>query len=58
MIEWAEKQVAKGRLGGLGFSFHDELDVFKEIVDSYDIGRLAKYNTIIWTRNIRLEKPD
>jgi predicted aldo/keto reductase-like oxidoreductase len=36
MIGWAERQVAKGRLGYLGFSFHDELDVFKEIVDSYD----------------------
>jgi predicted aldo/keto reductase-like oxidoreductase len=36
MLEWAEKQVAKGRLGYLGFSFHDELEVFKEIVDGYD----------------------
>jgi len=36
MIEWAEKQVAKGRLGCLGFSFHDELEVFKEIIDGYD----------------------
>ncbi len=32
----AERQVAEGRLGYLGFSFHDELDVFKEIVDSYN----------------------
>jgi uncharacterized protein len=36
MIGWAERQVAKGRLGYLGFSFHDELEVFKEIIDSYD----------------------
>ena len=42
MIEWAEKQVAKGRLGYLGFSFHDELEVFKEIVDSYDKWTLSQ----------------
>ncbi len=36
MLEWAERQVAKGRLGYLGFSFHDELEIFKEIVDAYD----------------------
>lgn len=36
MLEWADRQVAKGRLGYLGFSFHDELEVFKEIVDGYD----------------------
>ena len=36
MLEWAERQVARGRLGYLGFSFHDEFEVFKEIVDGYD----------------------
>ena len=36
MLQWAERQIAKGRLGALGFSFHDALDVFKEIVDGYD----------------------
>jgi uncharacterized protein len=36
MIGWAERQIAKGKLGHLGFSFHDELEVFKEIVDGYD----------------------
>jgi predicted aldo/keto reductase-like oxidoreductase len=36
IIEWAQHQIERGRLGYLGFSFHDELDVFKEIVDAYD----------------------
>ena len=36
MIEWAEKKIAEGKIGYLGFSFHDEYDVFKEIVDSYN----------------------
>ncbi|MGD6852823.1 MAG: aldo/keto reductase [Candidatus Bathyarchaeia archaeon] len=35
MIEWAEHQIAKGRIGYLGFSFHDDFEVFKEIVDGY-----------------------
>ena len=34
--EWAEKAIASGRIGHLGFSFHDELPVFKEIVDAHD----------------------
>lgn len=42
MIEWAEQQIAKGKLGHLGFSFHDSLDVFKEIVDNYDGWTLAQ----------------
>jgi len=34
--EWAEKAIADGRIGHLGFSFHDEYDVFRQIVDEYD----------------------
>ncbi len=34
--EWAERAIADGRIGHLGFSFHDEFAVFKQIVDEYD----------------------
>ena len=36
VLRWAEGAMADGRFDYLGFSFHDELDVFKEIVDAYD----------------------
>ena len=36
IIDWAENQIAEGKIGYLGFSFHDEYEVFKEIVDGYD----------------------
>jgi len=36
VLRWAEKAMADGRIGCLGFSFHDELPVFKQIVDAWD----------------------
>ncbi|MDY6916694.1 MAG: aldo/keto reductase [Chloroflexota bacterium] len=36
VLRWAERAMADGRFDYLGFSFHDEFDVFKEIVDVYD----------------------
>jgi predicted aldo/keto reductase-like oxidoreductase len=35
-LQWAETQVEEGRIGHLGFSFHDRFDVFKRIVDGYE----------------------
>jgi predicted aldo/keto reductase-like oxidoreductase len=35
VLEWAEGAIADGRIGGLGFSFHDNYEVFQEIIDSY-----------------------
>ena len=36
VFEWAEKARAAGRFRYLGFSFHDDYETFKEIVDAYD----------------------
>jgi len=36
VLDWAGGAIADGRIKYLGFSFHDEFDVFKEILDAYD----------------------
>ena len=36
VLKWAEKKLEDGKIGHLGFSFHDELPLFKEIVDAGD----------------------
>ena len=34
-FSWAEKKVQEGKIRFLGFSFHDHISIFKEIVDYY-----------------------
>ncbi len=48
VTEWAEKKMDKGKFGHVGFSFHDEYDVFKNIVDSYENWTLCQiqYNYV------------
>ena len=41
-INWAERKIAQGKIGYLGFSFHDEFSLFKEIVDYCDIWTLCQ----------------
>lgn len=36
VLDWFDKQVAAGKIKHPAFSFHDSLDVFKEIIDAYD----------------------
>lgn len=36
VFEFIEKAKAKGKIGEIGFSFHDEHDVFLQIIDDYD----------------------
>lgn len=36
VLDWAEKQMNEDKIKYFGFSFHDEFEVLKEIVDGYD----------------------
>jgi len=42
VLRWAEDKMAQGHFDYLGFSFHDDYKVFKEIVDAYDNWTLAQ----------------
>ena len=36
VLHWAEGAIADGRIGHLGFSFHDPFETLQEIIDAYD----------------------
>jgi predicted aldo/keto reductase-like oxidoreductase len=37
VLPWAESAIADGRIGHLGFSFHDKYEVFQEIIDASEL---------------------
>jgi len=37
VLGWAEEGLAAGRIGHLGFSFHDQYPIFAEVVDATDL---------------------
>jgi predicted aldo/keto reductase-like oxidoreductase len=41
-IQFMEKKMAEGKIGHLGFSFHDSYEIFKEIIDYYDNWTLSQ----------------
>lgn len=42
LLKRAEKAISDGKIGGIGFSFHDDYRAFKQIVDGYDDWILAQ----------------
>ena len=41
-FDWAERQIASGKIGHICFSFHDDLATFKKIIDGYDNWTMAQ----------------
>ena len=42
LLRWAERAMGDGRFDHLGFSFHDDFDAFKGIIDDYDNWTLSQ----------------
>jgi len=43
VLGWAEVAVSSGRIGHLGFSFHDHFHILREILDVYDNWALGQF---------------
>ena len=49
VFRWSEGAMADGRVDKLGFSFHDQFQFLRDIVDAYDNWFSARFCTILWT---------
>jgi predicted aldo/keto reductase-like oxidoreductase len=43
VLHWAEKAMAEGRIGQLGFGFHDEFRYLQDIINDYDNWTLCQF---------------
>ena len=41
--DWAETAVAGGRIGAIGFSFHDDMQVLRRILEAYDRWSICQF---------------
>jgi len=44
VLRWAEGAMKDGRIDKLGFSFHDDFQVLRDIVDAYDTWALSQFH--------------
>ncbi len=58
VLDWAEKARVDGRIKHLGFSFHDELSVFKSILDAYQKWDFCMIQYNYMDQDYRLVKKD
>ena len=43
VLRWAERAIAEGRIGKLGFSFHDHFQTLRDILEDYDGWTLVRF---------------
>ena len=53
VIDWAEGAMKDGRIGCLGFSFHDTFVVLKEIIEAYDNWTMCQIQYNFMNENIQ-----
>lgn len=42
-LNWAEAAMASGRIGAIGFSFHDDFQVLRQVIKAYDRWALCQF---------------